>query len=111
MARAHIDALTYLNGDNQSQILNCGYGQGYSVRQVITKVKEISGVDFKVVERERRAGDPACVIAAADRITKILNWQPRYNDLDIIVRTALAWEQKLAASSIPVLQSSGSLAL
>ncbi len=108
LARAHVDALTYLNSDSPSQILNCGYGQGYSVRQVIEKVKQISGVDFIVIEAERRAGDPACVIAAADRITKILNWQPRYNDLDLIVRTALAWEKKLNSNAaLPVLQSIG----
>jgi UDP-glucose 4-epimerase len=107
LARAHVDALTYLEGNGASQILNCGYGQGYSVRQVIEKVKEVSGVDFTVIEAERRAGDPACVISAADRITKILNWQPRYNDLDLIVRTALAWEQQLTSKSDPVLQSIG----
>ncbi len=99
LARAHVDALIYLNGDNSSQILNCGYGQGYSVREVIEKVKEISGVDFTVIEAERRAGDPACVIAANDRITEVLGWKPRFNDLDTIVRTALAWEKKLAANS------------
>jgi UDP-glucose 4-epimerase len=107
LARAHVDALTYLEGDGTSQILNCGYGQGYSVREVIEKVKEISGVDFTVIEAERRAGDPACVVSAADRITTTLNWQPRYNDLDLIVRTALAWEQKLSANSAPALQSIG----
>jgi UDP-glucose 4-epimerase len=103
LARAHVDALIYLDGDrSSSQILNCGYGQGYSVRQVIEKVKEISGVDFTVIEAERRAGDPACVIAAAERITQILGWQPQYNDLDIIVRTALAWEQKSQGSELPL---------
>jgi UDP-glucose 4-epimerase len=102
LARAHVDALTYLDRDNPSQILNCGYGQGYSVREVIEKVKEISGVDFTVIESERRAGDPACVIAANDRITKILGWKPRFNDLDTIVRTALAWEKKLADNSQPI---------
>lgn len=102
LARAHVDALIYLNGDHPSQILNCGYGQGYSVREVIEKVKEISGVDFTVIEAERRAGDPACVIAANDRITKVLGWKPRFNDLDTIVRTALAWEKKLAANSQPI---------
>jgi UDP-glucose 4-epimerase len=105
LARAHVDALTYLENKGTSQILNCGYGQGYSVREVIEKVKEISGVDFTVIEADRRAGDPACVVSAADRITKTLNWQPRYNDLDLIVRTALAWEQKLSANSAPALQS------
>jgi UDP-glucose 4-epimerase len=100
LARAHVDALAYLNSDSRpSQILNCGYGQGYSVRQVIEKVQEISGVNFPVIEAERRAGDPACVIAANDRITEILGWKPRFNDLDTIVRTALAWEKKLNANS------------
>jgi UDP-glucose 4-epimerase len=103
LARAHVDALIYLDGDRAaSQILNCGYGQGYSVRQVIEKVKEISGVDFTVIEAERRAGDPACVIAAAERITETLGWQPKYNDLDIIVRTALAWEKKSHGSELPL---------
>ena len=95
LARAHVDALAYLNRNrSSSQILNCGYGQGYSVRQVIEKVKEISGVDFTVIEAERRTGDPACVIAAAERITQTLGWQPRFNDLDTIVRSALSWEKK-----------------
>jgi UDP-glucose 4-epimerase len=102
LARAHLDALTYLDSDGASQILNCGYGQGYSVRQVIEKVKEVSGVDFAVIEAERRAGDPACVISAADRIATTLGWQPRYNDLDLIVRTALAWEQKSQAKLLSV---------
>jgi UDP-glucose 4-epimerase len=95
LARAHVDALAYLNSNrSSSQILNCGYGQGYSVRQVIEKITEISGVDFTVIEAERRTGDPACVIAAAERITQTLGWQPRFNDLDTIVRSALAWEKK-----------------
>jgi UDP-glucose 4-epimerase len=100
LARAHLDALIYLDrADATSQILNCGYGQGYSVRQVIEKVKQISGVDFTVIEADRRAGDPACVIAGAEQITKVLGWQPRFNDLDLIVRTALTWEQKLMAEN------------
>ncbi len=107
LARAHVDALIYLDRDQPNQVLNCGYGQGYSVRQVIEKVKEISGVDFPVIESPRRAGDPACVIAAADRITQILGWQPRYNDLDTIIRTALAWEKKLSAESIPIEELAG----
>lgn len=95
LAKAHLDALTYLQTSTQSQILNCGYGQGYSVRQVIDKVKEISGVDFKVIETDRRRGDPACVVAAADKIQAILGWQPEHNSLDAIIQTALAWEKKL----------------
>ncbi|MCW5318893.1 UDP-glucose 4-epimerase GalE [Nostoc sp. KVJ3] len=94
LATAHLDALAYLEQGNESQILNCGYGQGYSVRQVIERVKLISGVDFPVIETERRPGDPACVIASADKIRKFLGWQPKYNDLDQIVYTTLAWEMQ-----------------
>jgi len=94
LATAHLDALAYLEQGNESQILNCGYGQGYSVRQVIERVKVISGVDFPVIETERRPGDPACVIASADKIRKFLGWQPKYNDLDQIVYTTLTWEMQ-----------------
>ncbi|WP_373538505.1 UDP-glucose 4-epimerase GalE [Chamaesiphon sp.] len=95
LARAHVDALDYLDRQSVSQILNCGYGRGYSVRQVIEQVKEISAVDFPVITAPRRAGDPACVIAAAERITQVLGWQPQFDDLETIVRTALDWEKKL----------------
>jgi UDP-glucose 4-epimerase len=99
LAIAHVDALRYLEAGNPSQILNCGYGKGYSVREVVEKVKEIAGVDFPVLESPRRSGDPACVIAAGDRIREVLNWQPKYNSLDAIVETTLAWEKKLKTSS------------
>ncbi len=95
LASAHIHALRYLEAGNESQIFNCGYGQGYSVREVLDKVKEISGNDFPVMEIKRRAGDPACVIACADKIRQILPWKPQHNSLDTIVRTALGWEKKL----------------
>jgi UDP-glucose 4-epimerase len=94
LATAHLDALRYLEHNQESQIFNCGYGQGYSVRQVIERVKAISGVDFPVLETDRRTGDPACVTASADKIHKILGWQPRYNDLDQIVSTTLNWEMQ-----------------
>ena len=103
IASAHLDALSYLRKGGVSQVLNCGYGYGCSVREVIEKVKAISQVDFPVIEASRRTGDPACVIACADRITKVLGWKPRFNDLGFIVSTALAWEKKLAnKSSLPV---------
>ncbi len=94
LAAAHIDALSYLNNGGESEILNCGYGQGYSVREVLNKLKEITDIDFPVVESPRRAGDPACVISSGDRIRQVLGWQPKYNDLEIILSTAYAWEQK-----------------
>lgn len=94
LAAAHIDALRYLENGGASEILNCGYGQGYSVREVLNKLKEITGIDFPVVESPRRAGDPACVIASGDRIRQVLGWQPKYNNLETILTTAYAWEKK-----------------
>ena len=93
LAAAHVDALRYLERDGESQILNCGYGKGYSVRQVVERVKSISGVNFPVIEVERRPGDPACVTAYAEKIKQVLNWQPKYNNLDNIISSFLAWEK------------------
>lgn len=100
LAAAHIDALHYLEAGGESEILNCGYGQGYSVKQVLDKLKEISGVDFPVIESPRRPGDPACVIAGCDRVRQVLGWQPRYNDLSTILSTTLAWEQKKQLTTV-----------
>jgi UDP-glucose 4-epimerase len=102
LAAAHIDALCYLEAGGESEILNCGYGQGYSVRQVLDKLKEISGVDFPVIEFPRRQGDPASVIACGDRIRQVLHWQPKYNDLEIILHTALTWEKKKQKQLVPI---------
>ncbi len=92
LAAAHIDALHYLELDGDSQIFNCGYGKGYSVREVVERVKAISGVNFPVIEVERRPGDPACVTACVEKIQQVLNWQPKYNNLDNIISSFLAWE-------------------
>lgn len=94
LAMAHVDALSYLQTTSDSQIFNCGYGKGYSVREVLSKVQEISGVNFPIIETKRREGDPACVVAAADKIRQILGWQPQHDSLDKIVGSALAWEKK-----------------
>ena len=94
LAAAHIDALAYLTDASESQILNCGYGQGYSVKEVLTMVKQVSGVDFLVKETPRRLGDPACVVACGDRTREILGWQPQYDSLEKIVKSALDWEKK-----------------
>jgi UDP-glucose 4-epimerase len=94
LASAHVAALRYLEQGHESQVLNCGYGQGYSVRQVVERVKAISQVDFPVIETGRRAGDPASVIACVDKIRNTLDWQPKYDDLDIIVQTTLNWEKQ-----------------
>lgn len=94
LATAHVDSLRYLEQNGESQILNCGYGKGYSVRQVVEQAKAISGVDFPVIELERRPGDPAWVTACADKIRQVLNWQPKHNNLDDIIYSHLAWETR-----------------
>ena len=95
LARAHLAALDHLRGGGGSLTLNCGYGRGYSVRQVVDVVKKVSGVDFPVTMAERRAGDPGSLIARADRIRAELGWTPVHDDLEEIVGQALAWEDKL----------------
>jgi UDP-glucose 4-epimerase len=95
LAEAHRLALDHLRGGGESLTLNCGYGQGYSVLEVIEVVKRVSGVDFPVKLSPRRAGDPARIVAKADRIRDRLAWRPRHDDLAGIVNQALAWEDAL----------------
>ena len=95
LVAAHSDALGYLRGGGQSVTLNCGYGRGFSVLEVIETVKKISGSDFRVELAPRRPGDPAQIVAASGRARDILGWTPRYDDLPTIVSHALAWEKKL----------------
>jgi UDP-glucose 4-epimerase len=95
LVRAHADALRYLRSGAPSLTLNCGYGHGFSVLEVIDAVKRASGVDFKVDIAPRRAGDPAQIVAHSERVRSELGWQPRYDDLPTIVRDALAWEREL----------------
>uniref|UniRef100_B8HTN3 UDP-glucose 4-epimerase n=1 Tax=Cyanothece sp. (strain PCC 7425 / ATCC 29141) TaxID=395961 RepID=B8HTN3_CYAP4 len=102
LADAHLKALQYLENGGESKILNCGYGQGYSVRQVLEMVKRLSGVDFSVVESERRPGDPACVVAHSNLIQQFLGWKPQYNHLQTLVQTTLDWEKSLhRGTSLP----------
>ncbi|WP_311275021.1 UDP-glucose 4-epimerase GalE [Methylobacterium sp. WCS2018Hpa-22] len=96
LADAHCVAIDHLRSGGASKTLNCGYGRGYSVLEVIEVVKRISGRDFEVRLSPRRPGDPAQIVAKADRIRAELGWQPRYDDLDGIVAQALAWEETLA---------------
>ena len=93
LAQAHLDALSYLRDDGNSQILNCGYGRGFSVREVISMVKQVSGVDFKVIESERRAGDAPYLVAIPDRLEDLLEWRPKYRDLKWMIETAYNFEQ------------------
>jgi UDP-glucose 4-epimerase len=95
LVRAHSDALRYLRTGGASVTLNCGYGHGFSVREVVEMVKRVSGVDFEVEIAPRRPGDPAEIVAASDRARAMLGWEPHYDDLATIIVHALAWEQKL----------------
>jgi UDP-glucose 4-epimerase len=95
LVSAHCDALYHLRDGGSSLTLNCGYGHGFSVREVIAAVKRVAGVDFKVENAPRRPGDPARIVADAAELRKILRWQPRYDDLSTIVAHALAWESEL----------------
>jgi UDP-glucose 4-epimerase len=96
LARAHLDALTFLKAGGTSAVLNCGYGRGYSVLEVIDTVKRVSGVDFPVQVSGRRLGDPAAIVARATRIRAELGWTPTLDDLPTIVEHALAWERRLS---------------
>ena len=93
---AHALLLTYLKTEKTNATMNCGYGKGFSVREVIDVVKQVSGVDFEVREVPRRAGDPASVVAGAELIREQLKWVPQLNDLTGIVESAFAWEDYLS---------------
>ncbi|MFT6069454.1 MAG: UDP-glucose 4-epimerase [Bacteriovoracaceae bacterium] len=95
LAQAHVDALSYLKGGGDSQIMNCGYGHGFSVREVIAAVKKVTGVDIIAEDIERRPGDAEKLISVADKIRKTIGWTPKYDDLELIVKTAFEWEKKL----------------
>ncbi len=96
VATAHLRALEYLRDGGASTTLNCGYGHGYSVREVIAAVERAHGARLRAVERPRRAGDPPSLIADVARIGRVLQWTPRHDDLDVIAATSLAWERRLA---------------
>ena len=96
LASAHLSALEYLEKGGSPTAMNVGYGRGSSVREVLEVVREVSGVGFKTVEAERRPGDPASLVAQADKIGRLTGWQPRHADLRTIVADAWRWETKLA---------------
>ena len=104
LVRAHSDALRHLRGGGASVTLNCGYGRGFSVRDVIDTVKRVSGVDFKVTSSGRRPGDPAAIVADCAQLRALLGWVPQFDDLETIVDHALTWERHRAtinAAALP----------
>ena len=93
LARAHVMSLEYLFDKRESNVFNCGYGHGFSVREVVSAVKEVTGVDYPVEEAPRRAGDPAFLVSNASKIKEVLNWKSEYDDLNFIIKTAFDWER------------------
>jgi len=93
---AHMQALKHLRGGGASGIFNCGYGKGYSVLEVINAVGKANGKPLPHKLGPRRPGDPAGIVAGAQKVRDVLGWEPKYNDLDFIVKTALDWEKHLA---------------
>ncbi|MBV1693564.1 MAG: UDP-glucose 4-epimerase GalE [Hyphomicrobiales bacterium] len=96
LARAHVAALAHLEAGGSSDVFNCGYGRGYSVLQVLDAVRRVSGEAVEARMAPRRAGDPASIVASSKKIRATLDWAPQLDDLDTIVRHALAWECHIA---------------
>ena len=99
LAHAHVAALRALSDGKINQcdpVFNCGYGHGFSVREVLATVRRLGRVSFEVRNGSRRVGDPPVLVADTRRIRSKLQWSPRYDDLDLIIRTALVWEERLA---------------
>lgn len=95
LASAHLKALDYLRANGESVTLNCGYGHGYSVREVISTMNRVTGQPLKTIEEPRRAGDPPSLVAKAKRVREVLGWVPQHDDLEAIIRSQLAWERRL----------------
>jgi UDP-glucose 4-epimerase len=99
LARAHLDALRYLERGGASETFNCGYGGGFSVREVLRMMEKVSGTKLRIEDGARRAGDAAVLVAESSRIRKVLGWQPRHGELETICASAYRWETKLRGDS------------
>jgi UDP-glucose 4-epimerase len=94
LATGHLLALAHLQETGRTEIMNCGYGHGYSVREVVDCARKVTGIAFSVEETGRRAGDPPALVADSSRLRELTGWQPRHDDLEFIIRTAWEWEKK-----------------
>lgn len=97
LVEAHVASLNYLRSGGSSQVLNCGYGVGFTVLEVLNAMKNVSGKNFETVNKPRRAGDVGQSYADTEKIHKVLSWQPKFNSLETICRSAFQWEQKYRA--------------
>jgi UDP-glucose 4-epimerase len=98
LASAHLAAIDHLLQGHSSVTLNVGYGVGHSVREVIETTRRVTGINFATVDAPRRLGDPAMLVASAQKIRQILNWVPQHASLEEIVTDAWRWESRLARS-------------
>lgn len=94
LARAHLDALIHLMRTGTSDVMNCGYGHGFSVREVVETAKKVTGIDFSVEDAPRRPGDPPALVADSSRLRSITGWTPKHDDLEFIIKTAWEWEKE-----------------
>lgn len=94
LAQAHVLALEHLMSGGRSEVFNCGYGHGFSVKNIIDSAMKVTGRTFMVEEGKRRPGDPALLIADSTRLKSRLGWIPEYDDLEFIIRTAWEWESR-----------------
>lgn len=94
LASAHVLSLNYLMETGKSDVMNCGYGHGFSVREVVATARKVTGIDFPVEDTDRRAGDTAQIVADSAKLRRITGWQPRHDDLEFIIKTAWDWEMK-----------------
>jgi UDP-glucose 4-epimerase len=97
LASAHLLALMYLRETGRSDIMNCGYGHGFSVLDVINTAKKVTGSDFPVIMADRRPGDPPELVADSSKLKRLTGWSPLYDDLSFIIETAWKWEQKISS--------------
>jgi UDP-glucose 4-epimerase len=94
LAEAHLLSLQHLLDGGKSDVFNCGYGHGYSVHEVITAARKVTGVNFTVHEEGRREGDPPTLTANSSKLKAQLGWQPKFDSLEKIIQTAWDWEKK-----------------
>ena len=95
MADVHVKAVEYLVSKQESKIINCGYGKGFSVKDVLKIVNQVNDKPISIKNGDRRAGDPSMLVSNVSKLHSLFDWQPKYNDLSFIVKTSIDWEKKL----------------
>ena len=95
LANAHVKAAEYLIKNQKSEIINCGYGKGFSVKEVLNVVNKVNEKKINIIEGGRRVGDSSMLVSNVSKLNNILDWTPQYNELSFIIKTAIDWEKKI----------------